>query len=1656
MTAKKHSLIEKGVIKQDFADTEKLLAPENVDKEALQQYAIEAATFSTNYQMPNLEFAVNHYGQPDIAMFDFTSMYAAENASKVVERNGYRLLKILVGDSLLEPFWPTGSGCARGFLSSLDAAWAIRSWSLGTASPLEVLAERESIYRLLAQTTPDNLNKDWKSYTLDPATRYPNFNKAVVLSHQVVALFDTDNPASIERMKRTSNEKVHDIPKKRRRGNLDNEVLLNWLTEQLKEVDGIEITDMGSVFKDGKVLCAIIHHYRPDLLEYSAIIHNDAAKNNQIAINVLEKDLGIPPVMTGSELTMTEDFLSMASYLTEIYDCFRGEIPHVKHPKLDLPVANTKMSEISFKTIKTSNIPPTITQPNRPSSRHKHKHTDMVTQKVGSVDRKPRKRRTMEKVGASVDQENRPSQFNRGMGKDEDIAAKIKSLESKFGHRQSVDKKPKDLLRAIGKIETSDWNIKEIEKKILENKLGKPSRAVDKEKVPKWSKEQFLARQNKMEQKHLERQTSEEVKFAEIDQSIKNLDQKLKEGTARELGQNKVASITEKLVGKIPAEQKPPEKTNRQPALPTPNNSEFCHFCKKRVYLMERLSAEGRFFHHGCFKCQYCNVQLRLGSYTFDRDGLYGYRFFCLQHFGMVREESPAKVTRAPSTKRVDRTSPDKKSLGIAGVDLLDKVQTPERIEFSNLSSGHVSSDQEDSLNQIDEDEWTDKNFGASCAEMEDSDEASSSFSDPDSDDEGAYDDALEEPVTKEGTLKWAERWKNSYSRKKRNSHSDEYSSSDQSSYYDSSDGEESDTATEGEEDIRARELRKREVCVEPPIVHTDTGTDTEVKSSLNLYVNIPDVVSNRDIFNLNRSSDNISVNSGEYNSADSGDFDLNMNKIDESNVVVGKLQITKPSNASGSSDSPDTSVIPKKVIRNFIVPLKDRKTYGPEFVPKFQDQESEPLLVIKRTPSKISIPKEMVKPKVAVNTALLDKEKYFGASNKKLPPRKTIQRSDTVAKPDDLKKPFLRKPNILNKPLIKQHSLPETSTELESIKNFNFEPADEDLNNIDDYIENLLANEDELKKPIDPNKFKIDVEPEQLDSEEEKVSSSIEDLLKDLELESNVNIEESFEAEPVDKIDDLLNWMDGLDHDTPERKVCRSASDVKYSNLEKFLKTPHISQNIVSKIPKNNISFFEDQVLGKVPRQNTVDNEYMDNKPLYGLKRSRTEIRFKKPTVVARSSVDLDAVEKVNIRRILQKFETSPEKSVTKPVTENTDKYPKDYNLLHANPFKPKPKCVKSTINKFETKEVNIKKPINKFETKEFSIKKPKPSIKTPIKKQESISTCFDDLEKFVQDTLLSIGDRYESASQKNEPNQHNDNDWKANISVSSIVYPQSPEMDLKENQVYPETSNSHSQPLEADASFTSTLEYRLQPIQGDTDAKTPSQTMEVDASVTNNVECRLKPTQDETDTKTHSQTLEEDASFTSALECRLQQFQDDKNVDLITNTESLAPINDNFNICDTDVAVNNENICETTDHPMDILEKSLEDLSTNFSNNRIDPESTEDLENEVPQANSYEDDSLSLSINEFAPLTFAKAIESTDTSLLDDCISTSTKDCEEVPDRNVDIESLYATVNKNKKVEDVEEEELIPPQKPMRQKPRREENLNVAPLAPRRRKSR
>nr|XP_053649636.1 F-actin-monooxygenase MICAL3-like [Cherax quadricarinatus] len=339
MTAKKHSLIDKGVIINDLADTQQLLHSSNVNRSALLDYAREAADFSTNYQLPHLDFAVNHYGKPDVAMFDFTSMFAAENASRMVERKGHKLLAGLVGDTLLEPFWPTGSGCARGFLSCFDAAWMVRSLCSGKMTPLEVLAERESIYRLLAQTTPENLSKDHLSYTLDPASRYPTINVRAVLPFQVRTLFDTDDPSHLEEVTNPHLVNSDDLPKKRKRRDsfIHPDTLLVWCKKQVALYDSIHVDNMTTSFKDGRALCAIIHRYRPDLIDFEALRPEDVAQNNQLAYDILERDFGIPPVMTGAEMAECEvpDKLSMISYLSQIYDVFRGEIPHFKYPKMD-------------------------------------------------------------------------------------------------------------------------------------------------------------------------------------------------------------------------------------------------------------------------------------------------------------------------------------------------------------------------------------------------------------------------------------------------------------------------------------------------------------------------------------------------------------------------------------------------------------------------------------------------------------------------------------------------------------------------------------------------------------------------------------------------------------------------------------------------------------------------------------------------------------------------------------------------------------------------------------------------------------------------------------------------------------------------------------------------------------------------------------------------------------------------------------------------------------------------------------------------------------------------------------------------------------------------------------------------------------------------
>ncbi|CAB4070423.1 MICAL [Lepeophtheirus salmonis] len=308
--------------------------------EALFQFAREAADYATDYKLPKLDFAVNHYGKPDVAMFDFTSMFQAENSCRIVERKGHRLLTCLVGDSLLEPFWPTGTGCARGFFGGFDAMWSLRSLCLDIMNPLEVLAERESIYRLLAQTTPENTCKGYTSYSLDPS------QDTLLLTANLFCHFKffIYMILMIKIISKKCSRKLHFA------------LWFQKCVDSYPEDVVPRVTDLTSSFRDGMILCAVIHRYRPDLISELGVIRgaNDPSRNNEIAFDILEHDLGIPPVMTGGELAKSSkpDTLTMISYLSSIYELFYKDLPQIKRP---VTIPEEEMEEVMALNAKNRN-----------------------------------------------------------------------------------------------------------------------------------------------------------------------------------------------------------------------------------------------------------------------------------------------------------------------------------------------------------------------------------------------------------------------------------------------------------------------------------------------------------------------------------------------------------------------------------------------------------------------------------------------------------------------------------------------------------------------------------------------------------------------------------------------------------------------------------------------------------------------------------------------------------------------------------------------------------------------------------------------------------------------------------------------------------------------------------------------------------------------------------------------------------------------------------------------------------------------------------------------------------------------------------------------------------------------------------------------------
>jgi len=88
----------------------------------------------------------------------------------------------------------------------------------------------------------------------------------------------------------------------------------------------VRVEDLTGSFRDGMAFCAIIHHFRPDLIgDFDALDPADVVANNTLAYSVAEDKLGIPALLDAEDMAeeVEPDKFSVVTYLSQFYHLFK-------------------------------------------------------------------------------------------------------------------------------------------------------------------------------------------------------------------------------------------------------------------------------------------------------------------------------------------------------------------------------------------------------------------------------------------------------------------------------------------------------------------------------------------------------------------------------------------------------------------------------------------------------------------------------------------------------------------------------------------------------------------------------------------------------------------------------------------------------------------------------------------------------------------------------------------------------------------------------------------------------------------------------------------------------------------------------------------------------------------------------------------------------------------------------------------------------------------------------------------------------------------------------------------------------------------------------------------------------------------------------------
>lgn len=101
--------------------------------------------------------------------------------------------------------------------------------------------------------------------------------------------------------------------------------LLEWCQSVTREYKSCRVTNLTTSFRSGLAFCAIIHRFRPDLIDFSGLQPDEAEKNLRVALEASAK-IGISQVLTSADVCSrhTPDRLAIMTYLFQLRAHFTG------------------------------------------------------------------------------------------------------------------------------------------------------------------------------------------------------------------------------------------------------------------------------------------------------------------------------------------------------------------------------------------------------------------------------------------------------------------------------------------------------------------------------------------------------------------------------------------------------------------------------------------------------------------------------------------------------------------------------------------------------------------------------------------------------------------------------------------------------------------------------------------------------------------------------------------------------------------------------------------------------------------------------------------------------------------------------------------------------------------------------------------------------------------------------------------------------------------------------------------------------------------------------------------------------------------------------------------------------------------------------------